>query len=516
MQTRSSPTHTFDAIVVGSGAGGSAAAYRLVRAGLSVLLIEQGHRLPRDETTLDVQRVVHEGAFKSRERWLDRNGDAFVPEEYSNLGGKTKWYGAALARFRPVEFEPDPDHQCPGWPIGYADLAPYYEEIETLLGIRTFATEPDLERVINRLQRSSSGWRAEPLPMGLAERITASRKEASHFDGFASAAGLKSDGEVALLDRVSASPLLTLSTGRAVTALIGADTAPQRIEGIVLADGARYFAREVVLAAGALHTPRIVQRYIESRGLQGLPVADLVGRHFKLHLLTAVLAISASRKADLLRKTTLLLNEHFPHSSAQPLGFDGELIAGLIPRFVPRSVARVLGERAYGFFLQTEDGSSPDNRVLGPVDARPAPVLDYDARRIPAARVEHRAFVGAFCRDLRRAGYVALSRAIGLHGTAHACGTMRAGSDPSDSVVDSSGRVHGFEGLRVADGSILPRSSRVNPALTIYAWGLRVAELVARSLAARDARPTTVQAEAYARAESRSSNEESAHAARIV
>jgi choline dehydrogenase-like flavoprotein len=42
--------------------------------------------------------------------------------------------------------------------------------------------------------------------------------------------------------------------------------------------------------------------------------------------------------------------------------------------------------------------------------------------------------------------------------------------------------VHGLDGLTVADSSILPRSSRVNPALTIYAWSLRAAERLAHRL----------------------------------
>ncbi len=133
-------------IVVGSGAGGSAATYRLVTAGLRVALVEKGSALPKDGSTLDVQRVVHDGEFKSAELWHDSRGRALAPEEHFNLGGKTKWYGAALARFGAHEFAADEPRQYLGWPLGYEDLAPYYAEIERLLGVRRFDCEPDLAR----------------------------------------------------------------------------------------------------------------------------------------------------------------------------------------------------------------------------------------------------------------------------------------------------------------------------------------------------------------------------------
>src|SRR5262245_54654692 len=75
----------WDAIVVGSGAGGSAVAWRLVRAGKRVLLVEKGSALPRDGSTLDVARVIHEGAFKSHEQWRRADGRHVVPEEYFNI-----------------------------------------------------------------------------------------------------------------------------------------------------------------------------------------------------------------------------------------------------------------------------------------------------------------------------------------------------------------------------------------------------------------------------------------------
>ena len=473
---RSDRAATHDVIVVGSGAGGSAATSRLVEAGLDVLVIEKGMELPADRSTLNVDKVVHQGVFKSKEPWRDARGRTLVPEEYFNLGGKTKWYGAALARFSPGEFGPDDAHQCLGWPFAYDELAPYYDQAEKMLGVREFAREPDLDRIIERLVANGSGWRSVPLPMGLSADILADREEASHFDGFASVRALKSDGENTFLKRVSGAQNLTIVTGAAVESLLGDADHGTRICGVRLANGDVHYAKDVLLAAGAMHSPRLLQRYLAERGLESLPVADQVGRNFKLHLLTAVLAVSPARKTDLLRKTTLLLNDAVPHSSVQPLGFDGELISTLVPGIVPRRIARMIGERAYGFFLQTEDGSHPDNRIEASARDRTEPLMDYDASRVRPALAEHRRLVRLFLAGLARTGSVPFSKRIGLAGTAHACGTLVTGAGPGASVVDADGRVHGLSGLRVVDGSVLPRSSRVNPALTIYAWSLRAAD----------------------------------------
>jgi choline dehydrogenase-like flavoprotein len=251
-------------------------------------------------------------------------------------------------------------------------------------------------------------------------------------------------------------------------------------------DGRVLQSRAVLLAAGAMHSPRILERYLQAARLTHLPIAKVVGRNFKLHILTAVLAFATARQTDLIRKTTLLLNDRVPHSSVQPLGFDGELIATLIPRFVPRALARGLAERAYGFFLQTEDGSCADNRVVEAGGDESRPLLDYDPRRSPASLAEHRRLVSLFRRDLLRAGYPNAAQRIGLHGTAHACGTLVTGSDPTTAAVDALGRVHGLENLTVVDGSVLPRVSRVNPALTIYAWSLRAAAMLASRLRAEE------------------------------
>jgi len=473
-------TSHYDAIVVGTGAGGAAAAYELARAGWSVLVLEKGTRLPRDGSTLDIERVVHRGEFLSREPWVDGDGQRLVPEEHFNIGGKTSWYGAALLRFAPGEFAAEPAHGCVGWPIDYQDLAPFYDRAEQLLDVRRFDAEPDLATIVRRLTIRSPKWRSAPLPMGLAADIVKNPVEARHFDGFATVAGLKHDAENAFLNAVSDLPNLRLEMTAEVAELMLDDPQAPRVNGVRLADGRTFSADHVLLAAGALHSPRLVQRMIERYGLAGrLPVSAAVGRRLKLHLLTALVAVSPGRKSDPIRKTVLLTHPAYPHSTVQPLGFDGELIGTLVPKFVPRPIAAAIGARSYGFFLQTEDGSSPENRVHEVSGAQGVErVFDYREARVAAAAREHGAFVGGFRRALLGAGLISFGQRIGLQGTAHVCGTLPTGRDPASSVVDANGQVHGLAGLYVVDGSVLPRSSRVNPSLTIFAWSLRVAHLL--------------------------------------
>ncbi len=471
----------YDAIVIGSGAGGAAAAYRLALGGLRVALLEKGGHLPTDGSTLDIRRVVQAGEFLSRETWVDGRGGRLTPEEHFNVGGKTKWYGAALLRFADHEFLPDAAHGCAGWPLAASDLAPYYSEAEQLLGVRTFPCEPDLGRILARLQRGASPWRAQAMPLSLAADVTADLEEATHFDGFASARNLKGEAEQSLLARLRTRGNFTLLVNAEVTALLPSAQSPHAVGGVRLADGRELHSSRVMLAAGALHSPRLLARYLKTTGLErSLPAAAHVGRNLKLHLLTAMLSLSYSLKTDLIRKTMLLTHERFAHSSVQPLGFDGELIATLFPKAVPAALRRQLGTRTYGFFLQTEDGSDAGNRVIESTSPGAPPVLDYDEKRVPPAACEHRRFTAALRRALAAAGLVSFIKRIGLNGTAHACGSLICGHDASDSVVGASGLVHGMQGLYVVDGSALPRSSRANPSLTIYAWGLRVGDLVAR------------------------------------
>jgi choline dehydrogenase-like flavoprotein len=478
----------YDVIIIGSGAGGSAAAYHLTQTGRRVLLLEKGPRLPVDGSTLDVDTVMRRGAFLSDEPWLDRDGHLTTPEEHFNLGGKTKWYGAALLRFSPQEFGAEAARGFLPWPIGYAELAPFYDEAERLLGVRTFTVEPGLQRLVSALRRQDAGWSPQVLKLGLPAEILEHADEVRHFDGFASARGLKSDAQRCLLDRVSGKPNLEILTDKPVRRLLAGARGGRAVAGVECEDGTRYLADAVLLAAGAMHSPRLLQSYLEASGLAAvLPAYASVGRNYKFHVLTALLAFSARGVRDVLSKTLLLTHRDFPHSTVQTLGGNlaAEIVRTQAPRFAPKALVEPFAGRALGLFLQTEDGSHPDNRIVAAAGMPPRPQIDYDPARLPHAYGEHAGLVRTLRRQLLRLGYASVARAIPISGTAHACGTLAAGSDPARSVVDGAGRVHGMDNLYVVDGSALPRSSRVNPALTIYAWALRVASLFESRAAAR-------------------------------
>jgi choline dehydrogenase-like flavoprotein len=92
----------------------------------------------------------------------------------------------------------------------------------------------------------------------------------------------------------------------------------------------------------------------------------------------------------------------------------------------------------------------------------------------------HYRLVSTLKRLLRKIGpsplVLNLHKKIPLSGTTHQCGTLRFGTDPQTSVLDVSCKAHDLDNLYVVDGSFFPSSAAMNPALTIFANALRVAD----------------------------------------
>ena len=448
-------------IIVGSGAGGAAAAYRLARAGRAVLMLEKGRHLPRDGSTLDTRQVFKEGKFKNSEPWLDGQGGRLVPDEHYNVGGKTKWYGAALLRFSAHEFEADPDHQCLAWPFGLAELAPWYDEAERLLHVNRFANEPELQAPDRPGScRDGSGWRAEALPLGLKPEILEDEQEAKHFDGYASVAGYKADAERNLIDAVGAAAELHADDqeeGHRAAARAGRARG-DRGRGLPRRQLLPWPTR-VVLAAGAMTSPRILQDHLAV----DRPRRDAaVGRAGRRQLQAPpqqragrVLAVHPPRRAaqdrDLLQRRAT----RTPPCSAWA-GSTARSSRPQLPGAVPKFVTNAIGARAIGFFVTTEDGSHPgqpdhlrrrrrrhpDRRLQPRAPAAGpgrAPGGDRRLHPPPAARRARR----------RRP----LSRPRRQRARAGLDGHRRRPAGAAWSIPH--GKVHGMEGLYVGDGSVL-------------------------------------------------------------
>ena len=79
-------------------------------------------------------------------------------------------------------------------------------------------------------------------------------------------------------------------------------------------------------------------------------------------------------------------------------------------------------------------------------------------------------------------GYpIVLTRLIDKRTPSHQCGTVRMGTDPATAPLDAFCRSYDHRNLFVVDAGFMPSSAAVNPALTVAAQALRVADHIRRT-----------------------------------
>ena len=152
------PAKTYDAVVVGSGAGGATAAFVLVNHGLDVMLIEAGrmlnpakdfrtHTRPWDLPFRGQGKPgEYDGLWKINE-YTDHLYTNPRKETYDSIdnfhwtrlravGGRTNTWGRSCFRHGDMDFKTKSTQGFgEDWPIGYDDIAPYYDRVERLVGI---------------------------------------------------------------------------------------------------------------------------------------------------------------------------------------------------------------------------------------------------------------------------------------------------------------------------------------------------------------------------------------------
>ncbi|TYB38018.1 GMC oxidoreductase [Actinomadura chibensis] len=131
-----------DAVVIGSGFGGSVAAYRLAEAGRSVVLLERGQPYPPGSfprTPAEMGRAFWDpdaGLYGMFDVWSFKGCDSVVS---SGLGGGSLIYANVLLRKDEHWFVDDgPDGTKRRWPVSRADLDPHYDAVEKMIGVAPY------------------------------------------------------------------------------------------------------------------------------------------------------------------------------------------------------------------------------------------------------------------------------------------------------------------------------------------------------------------------------------------
>ncbi len=508
-----------DVIVIGSGFGGAMAAWPLVHEGRHVLMLERGPWVPRGPRSWEPEgTLTRTPYFNGGSRFLaDTARGIHESASCACVGGPSVFYGGVSLRFREADFAPGAEIVADSgarWPIGYGDLAPFYDEVERILHVAgeegVDPTEPPrdtpyparlngLSPVARRIADAARSLDLHPFRLPLAIDFGAPGTagaciECATCDTFACAVEAKNDLAVRVipvLQRLG----MELRTGTAATRLHAEGGRITGVECLDRATGERLTltADLFVLAAGALGSAHLLL----ASGLEDLnPAGDLVGRYLTRHCSGIVFGAHGwiPRYEGLFHKQIGIHDYYFGDpGGGRPTGKLGNIQQTQTP-----SLGTVVGEtgrlaglmlgplvrRITGLLVIAEDRPRYDNRVELDAD-------ETDEVGLPRMKVHHRyADRDLEARDLLASRARAIHRAAGSRASyfhridtfSHALGTVRMGHDRERAPLGPDGAFRGLGNLYVTDGSALPTSGGVNPSLTIAANALRIGRIAAARL----------------------------------
>lgn len=486
----------YDAVVVGSGFGGSLVARALVKAGLKTVLLERGQWARRDDMDWDQREILLKQRYQGTAPLLVKQyGSRDFQRVYANevVGGNSVFYGGASLRLRPGDFA--------RWPFSYADLAPYYARAEQILGVHGEAGvdphEPpgvvgyphdavELSAPARRIWQAGTGLGLQPFRIPLAINFSdAARPLCLHCttcDGFPCKVEAKNDMASMVLAEAQAAGL-EIIVGAVAKRLLQRGG---RVEGVEYVDGASrqaysLMADRVVLAAGALGSPALMQR-------SGFDHPQ-IGRFLMRHCNGVVNNIFPFRTnpEQVFHKQVCFADfyEDLRAELGTAVGIVQDIYSPappIIRHHTPwglKTMAGLLAGCMQNLLCIAEDDAREENRVTL--------ADELDVFGMELVQVEHD-YSAADCRRrdylmakagmvLRKAGGVFRYRHL-IDSFSHAVGTLRCANSPQEGVLDADCRYWGADNLYVADGSFMPSSGGVNPSLTIAANALRVAERI--------------------------------------
>lgn len=536
-----------DVLVIGSGAGGIMAAHGLVHNGMRVLVLELGPRFnPGRDFAIGIDGFEFKRPFQEHlpDTWhavpkpylpkYDHLRTDLYPtpakrqiiyERACGVGGSTLRYHAEAHRFPPEAFKTKTllDKGI-DWPLTYDDIAPYYERAELLLGVSgqphaafpkqgPYPNPPHPFSPSSRLIASGCkklGFDLWPNPLAILSRPYQGRLPCvyckSCIDGCV--VGDKSSVDVAVLPELEATGRLKLRSH--MTALQILLDKKSNVLGVLSASGKTgqlemIKARIIVLASGAIETPRILLNSSCSRHPDGLcNTSGLVGKHL-MENIHAGIVFYLDRKMETYKGLPIdgkVFDFMVPKATERPpIGFTMSAFGA--PDFAkePSTFAlwlakgygkahREFVEKYFGahvmVFATAEHFPDASNALyLSEEKDRfgfPKALLDVELTVDDVEILEKMLLLSV---DLATAsGAVKIAgqmTSLDDASASHVGGTARMGHNPNTSVVNAYGQCHDVKNLFITDASVLPtQGCGLSPSLTIQALALRTADFIAQ------------------------------------
>lgn len=548
-------TNSFDAIVVGTGISGGWAAKELTEKGLKTLVLDRGRMVKHGEyptATKDPWDLPHGNRItqetrtrkpkQSRTNYPVPSATHWFVDDLDNpysetnrfdwirgyhVGGRSLMWARQSYRLSPMDFEANAKEGIGApWPVGYDEIAPWYDKVETFAGISGsvdgLAQLPDgkylpamelncveqdfKNKLADKLQRKLIIGRTANLSAKLTHDESPQRGTCQYRNLCIRGCpyGAYFSSVSATLPSAERTGNMTLKANQIVYELIY-DDARSRATGVRVLDAetnqqTEYFAKTIFLCASTLGSAFIMMNSVSKRFPNGFgndsgALGHNIMDHHKAPGVTAIVEGFADstytgrrpngyyvpRYRNVGKDKRDYLRGFGYQGRASRTGFErfgGEALIGAdLKKAAAEPGAWTLNLSSFGEILPYHENFVKLDRDRK--DKYGLPTLTFDAVLRDNEIKMQRDMKNDAAEMLEAAGHKDIKIAdstFAIGQSIHEMGAARMGLDPKTSVLNKYNQVHGCKNVFVTDGSFMVSSACQNPSLTYMAFTARAVD----------------------------------------